>query len=584
MSRRWFSLSLVLFLGSISLGVCYHGRKCDPSVASFANPGGDFHSLTLLGKSYTELDSLGLERRDNMEFCTTLLATEKKSVAVSFPNAFLCVKYICQDSLIENVQEGPGDVTTVVNREMLWSLCGGFCSVDVRHGKAVVTGHGKSWELSQGNFLFQRTKSTKNNNWDYLPLLAALCSVPLMRRRGTPLVFFSLVVLSVWLFTRSTKTDTRYALDVEEIGQGATTRVAGFALHNFSRAFERRGSSQCVIYTCNRFKKVRNIRFRTTCDIVNFRVPFVSRESRSVRLNWLKVLTGIWLLKNTKYEKLIYIDRDLILDKDPSFSFRNRNVIFSDLGGLKPDSAMFMFRGSQSVNHTSTLYEWLKKETGETSRRDGGEEQAALFDMQENSIHVSRQPLYTFQCGRNSMNRAECLRRHRSLSIDANVLFSKIAFEVLRLVIFPFFPYRFPKPETLLSNWKYGGISWTAPVLLPVLEIILYQHFVADPGPREVRCPPLSSKAISYGSFDNPYTKTFTSFSASGSVSRTPLGWRCTDLSRGGNDWDFPRLSVVESFAVAQFLAVALRLSLKAMRMPEKSGNARNLKRDKAKS
>lgn len=583
MSRKWFSLFLVLFSRIIPLGICYHGPRCEPRIASFTNPGGDFKSLTLLGVTYAGLESLGLDRIENTDFCSRLLETEKYSVAVLFPDSVICVKYICQNSPIEHVQEGPSDVRSVVNREMLWNFCSGFCSVYVGHGKAVVTGHGKSWELLQGNFLFQQTKSTENKRWAYLPLLAAFCGVPFMKRRGTPLVFFMLAVLSVWLFTKSTNTESMFALNVKETGPGANTIVAGFSLHNFSKVLERRGTGRCVIYTCNRFNKVRNIRFRTTCDIVNFRVPLVTREGRSVRLNWLKVLTGIWLLKNTKYDKFMYIDRDLILEKDPSFAFRHRNVVFSDLGGSKPDSAMFMFRGGQSVNHTNTLYEWLKMETGETSRRDGGEEQAALFDMHEDSIHVTNQALYTFQCGRNSVNRAECLRRRRSLSVDVNVFLSKLGFEVSKSAILSYLPHRFLNPETWLSTGKNNALSRIRRALLPVFEIILYQYFVARSGPREVRCPPLSAKVISHGSFDNPYTKTFTSFSASGSVSRTPLGWRCNDLSHQGNDWEYPRLSVVESFAAAQVLVVLFRFSLKAMRISDQLLNARGSKLDKAK-
>ncbi|CAN8071448.1 unnamed protein product [Agarophyton chilense] len=511
--------------------------------------------------------------------------TEKEPAAVVFPSSFVCVKYFCKDDPILHVQEG--DVDGVINREMLWHFCEGSCALQLSNGKAVVSKAGTEirWELRHGDFLFRKTKSMRSFQIPGLEALG-LCAMFLFRFRTTRIfpALLSAMILFFWIRMQHFNTIPNYSLVVKKQNSVDAVNIGSFVLHNFSYSVVQRGDGRCAIYSCNHFKGVANIRFRTSCDVLNFRVPLVTRGGRPVKLNWLKVLTGIWLLEHHGYEHFVYIDRDLILDRDPGFIFGHQNVVFSDLGGLKPDSAMFIFRNANGVNHLSTLHSWLKRETGETSRRDDGEEQAALFTLSNNLTHVPGQKLYTFQCGRNSVNRAECLLRRRTPSLDANVFFSKLLLEILRPLSFDFIPHRFLAPTFLFRHIRQRALRELMPLMLPVLEIIIYQRWVAEAPVKELRCPPMSTKVISYGSFDNPYTQEFSGVSSFGVVSRTPKGWICTDIAQRQKAWNYPRLSAVESFAIAQALVLALSYLCGFKHFLDPAWNSKNLKRGKAKS
>ncbi|KAI0561320.1 hypothetical protein FGB62_87g068 [Gracilaria domingensis] len=530
-----YSTTLVLFFGYVLTNCVAKEHKCSPSISALVAPSPAVARASIVGKTYSDLIDLGFVENGFSDYCSRLLMTEKESAAVVFPDSISCVKHFCKDDPIRHVQEDPGNKNGLVNREMLWHLCDGSCAVRLSNGKAIVrkTGSGIHWELRQGDFLFREKMSTgRMKPLLMLPFaLVAALTFRFHKRLVSPaLICVAVVVL--WFYMKVDK-GTSYSLVVQEYPSEDAISIGNFVLHNFSYSVIRRGDGRCAIYTCNRFKGVQNFRFRTHCDVLNFRVPHVTRRGRPVKLNWLKVLTGVWLLEHKEYDHIVYADRDLILDRDPSCAFGHQNVVFSDLGGAKPDSAMFIFRNGNGINHLSVLHSWLKKETGETTRRDGGEEQAALFNLPTNLTHVAAQRLYMFQCGRNSINRAECLHRRRYLSVDVNIVLTKLLLETLRPTVFKFTPYRLLVPTLIFREMKHSVLRELIPLVLPILEIIIYQRWVVEAPVTELRCPQMSTKAISYGSFDNPYTQTFSSLSAVGVVSRTPKGWVCTDLSQG---------------------------------------------------
>lgn len=54
-----------------------------------------------------------------------------------------------------------------------------------------------------------------------------------------------------------------------------TVTVHGYKLFNLAREIRHPGSDNCVIYTCNAYESVINLRFCTNCDVVNFRATLM---------------------------------------------------------------------------------------------------------------------------------------------------------------------------------------------------------------------------------------------------------------------------------------------------------------------
>lgn len=341
--------------------------------------------------------------------------------------------------------------------------------------------------------------------------------------------------------------------------------VHGYKLLNSAREVRHKGNDNCVIYTCNAYKSVLNLRFSTKCDVINFRATQVLRDGRNVALNWLKVLGAIWITENEHYDNLVYTDRDLILTTEPLDLAGLDELVFPDLGGGEPDSAMFIGNAHENATSSSFFNIWLDQETGETNRRDGGEEQEALLNMFKTMELKIVPDLYSFQCGRNSMNRAQCLLRGQFISWNKPLLFTKVTVELSRIFLYTYFRSRVWMPTLFLSHQGTFSIPNTLACLVSITEVVLYNQVFSARPLRETKCSAAGVKAISHGSFDNPFQATLTGVYTDGIAKRGPFGWNCYEMYTHDERWYTHHFGELQTFTVAQ-ATVALFSAMFKMR------------------
>lgn len=555
------AIQLILFSLTLLLSLAER-PPTKVSILSLSSPSTNLTADALLGKSEAELSVLGFALVPTTHDCQRLLLPEWGAIGVVFAGNISCARLETPaHSVISTARELQQPVNAFYSREEIYIACNGQCTASFESFSVTsTTFDGRRFAFHQHG-LFYETKSPRAEN---VSVLAAVGSITLflllLRSRGQRIWLLSTIV--VVIFCASGRSDHRkYRLSVREVQDKSRTQVHGYVLLNFAKEVRDKGSSNCIIYTCNAYENVVNLRFSSECDVINFRVTQVLYNTRNVAMNWLKVLVALWIIENEDYLRLVYTDRDLILTKEPLDLVGSHGIVFPDLGGGKPDSAMFIGDGDDNATGYNLLSTWLDLETGETSRRDGGEEQEALLNLHKTRNLKTVPELYDFQCGRNGMNRAQCLLERRYLSWNKSLFFTKVAVELFRIVSNSFFPSRIWMPSVFLYVQGSSLITNTLSCFVSITEVMLYIHLFSPRHLGEIKCSVAGVKAISHGSFDNPFEGTLTAVYPNGIAKRGRIGWRCYEFSKHDERWYLYRVGGLLTFFAAQALIVLLSVA-----------------------
>lgn len=525
-------------------------------ILSLKNPSKSISASFLVGKSMTDLVELNFSRTLETSTCTRLLSSEFGSKAIIFSRVLACARFqgkkFSRISFSEHSNENPG---SLLSREELYNSCKGSCSLTYnKEGVLIDTYEGFRYIAKRGSMFFQKRNEVVFVHWMDLIVVLFLSAIlilntKLKRKNRTLLLLYISCVLYL-NFTEKQK----FVLSLNDSVQGKDTTIGDYSLLKFQEETIRKGSSKCLIFTCNKYENVINIRFQTTCTVVNFRVKYVKKENRNVSKNWLKVLCAIWILQNRKFETITYIDRDLIIREKVPFKAESSTPIFPDLGGNRPDSAMFTF--SNDGDTRIFFNSWLQKETGQTGRRDGGEEQESLLEMSEERGIATVKSMYAFQCGRNALNRAECLKRRNLFELNRRIFVTKVGLEISRSIVHKYFPSIWITPTAYLRGKISGNMGSAATIFIYVFEFSLFKRFFGEANLEKRKCSSADIKAISHGSFDNPFQKTLTAFTENGIAKRGNTGWDCYNLGTQKEVWGLYKISDLFIFSVAQIFVI----------------------------
>lgn len=534
-----------------------------------------FHSnpppnLTHSSLHPSSLPSLGFIPAPPTHPCTQLLSPEFGSHLLNFPPHLACVRLQHPHPL--NSHTLPLPPSSFIPRDKVHLLCNGHCTAYFsRTSLTLSTFYGTRFIFRPDLPLFRQLPPPATP-WSsahlvVLPVAFSLFLLILLLLRPASSVQSTLGLLLVVIVSYASLRDTlhpRYLLRLRPASTpGRSLSIRDFHLFNVSQETIRaHHPPDCVIYTCNAYADVVNLRVRSRCDQVNFRVLSVARANgRSVAKNWLKVLLGIWLVEQGQYARFVYIDRDVILTEDPMRAFegggaRAEGMTFADLGGGKGDAAMFGGGGKGTLRF---LEQWLEGESGGTGRRDGGEEQEVLLGLDTAGVRMVA-GWYGFQCGRNAMNRAQCLMQRRWVEWNKELFFVKVAVEVVRSGGFSVWGGKGWMPMVMV----HGGGGWGGRqglvAVVGAAEVVMYGVLFRGEGMKERRCAAAGVKSISYGSVDNPFEGTLTSVFEGGIAKRGAVGWKCYEMGRYWERWtdSGSRLNDVWSFVAAQVTVVAL--------------------------
>lgn len=505
--------------------------------------------------------------------CRNLLRTTAGTHHLKFPDDTTCLRLQNPSASIPPLRKLPYPSTFYISRHHLRTICNGHCVLQHTPFSVIVS--------TRQNTLY--TINRRNGPFFY-PLLSQPYRLPssafiplsllflLISFRSARLIPPFLFLLSYLLFLKP-----NYVLLQPRLPPSEDKLFHGFVLKSFRiqalhLATTHRHTAQCAIFTCNAFSNVKNLRLQTFtapyCDVLNFRITQIFKYNVphiAITNNWLKVIIALYLLSHHKnYEIITYIDRDLILEQNPPF-FTSIPVTFPDLGNSQPDAAMFVLNTTSSLSNTF-LQTWSSYIGMPTSRHDKGEEQDALLNISRTTaVHVVRS-LYTFQCGRNSLNRAQCLLRRDWVTFNSPIILAKVSVELLRTCIHillsptatkhPTWLTPFARIVSLLDSRRF--LAEIVSISGGILEISLYIAILGQNVQKNMKCSLEAVKSISSGSFDNPVERTFIGISEHGFSKREPTGWRCFRWGMPTEKWAKRELDDVQSFLVAIIVAVSV--------------------------